>query len=505
MSQPPSPTYKEPEAKTDNSLKQHDKDSISYITGRFHEMQAQRATVDINWPTFQKQIDAQYKAYQDGRPSSNVPLARSLRELFVAESLAMPATFRHKAADVKYENASIANEEVWKYNWRTNNYDWSLLQGEYTCSTFGTAVYHTHFQKEIREQFDMRSISGLGEIQWEKKYLVKNQILLDNFDIRNFYPDNRVNDFNDALDCVAIQILSYDEFMLLKNNPIYKNIEFVTPVSYYSEPFPNSSKEEKGREGKYVYMFHYWNLSKDRYYVNANNQQIVREHPIMSTMKGEKAIPFTVRQFSYNDNSIWGTGLTEMCANYNSQINNLSELLLEGILRSNSEIIALGDGVEFKGEKWVYKNKVMKFSGNLAANFKQITGTPPNQAMFNMLDRMYTDIAIYTGIDVRNIIGDAAPTAFQADLQRESSMKRMRTWMQNRNFAFERLADLMHDCQQTFFPIDAPRQIVSSLDNYKPKVPAIEIEGRKYDARSGFVKTNKNKKSTLDITKEILE
>jgi hypothetical protein len=126
--------------------------------------------------------------------------------------------------------------------------------------------------------------------------------------------------------------------------------------------------------------------------------------------------------------------------------------------------------------------------------------------MFAMLDRMYTDIAVYTGIDVRNIIGDTTPTAFQADLQKESSMKRIRTWLQNRNFAFERLADLMQDTIQTYFPLDAPRRIVDTLEGYKPKQPAIELDGRKYDSRSKrFIKTREGEKYTLDITKEILE
>jgi len=126
--------------------------------------------------------------------------------------------------------------------------------------------------------------------------------------------------------------------------------------------------------------------------------------------------------------------------------------------------------------------------------------------MFSMLDKMYTDIAVYTGIDVRNIIGDTTPTAFQADLQKESSMKRIRTWLQNRNFAFERLADLLHDTLQTYFPLDVPRQLVDSLDGYTPKTPSIEIIGKKYDARSKrFTKTKDNEKNSIDITKEIMQ
>jgi len=73
----------------------------------------------------------------------------------------MPAIFQHKADDSQYEANAIANEEVWKYNWRVNNYDWSMLQSEYTCSTFGTSVYYVHFNKSIKEQYDMMNVTGL--------------------------------------------------------------------------------------------------------------------------------------------------------------------------------------------------------------------------------------------------------------------------------------------------------------------------------------------------------
>jgi len=178
--------------------------------------------------------------------------------------------------------------------------------------------------------------------------MVKNEILMENFDIRRFYADNRVTDFNNATDCVAIQVISFEEFQCYKNNPLYKNIDYVQATGYNTDPLASTSIEERSKDGKYVHLYHYWNLDKDWYCVVANNQQIIREHPIMSTIKGEKALPFVMRQFSYNENSLYGVGLPQMCASYNSNINNLSEMLMEAVMRSNSEIIMLGDGVDFK-------------------------------------------------------------------------------------------------------------------------------------------------------------
>lgn len=41
-------------------------------------------------------------------------------------------------------------------------------------------------------------------------------------------------------------------------------------------------------------MMKYWNLEKDAY-IEIANDIIVREHPIMSTIDGRKALPFTIR------------------------------------------------------------------------------------------------------------------------------------------------------------------------------------------------------------------
>lgn len=95
---------------------------------------------------------------------------------------------------------------------------------------------------------------------------------------------------------------------------------------------------------------------------------------------------------------------------------------------------------------------------------KQITGTPPSQALFNGLDRLYTDIAVYTGLDVRNIIGDTTPTKFQAELQRESSMKRVKVWLKNRDMSAERKSNIMTDLIQRYYWMDKPRRLVDTME-----------------------------------------
>jgi hypothetical protein len=76
----PIPDLTEPVVKSSNPPAEY-QELITFVNGRFQSMRTQRQTVDRYWPLHQKQIDAIYRAYQDNRASSVVPLASALIEL----------------------------------------------------------------------------------------------------------------------------------------------------------------------------------------------------------------------------------------------------------------------------------------------------------------------------------------------------------------------------------------------------------------------------------------
>ena len=152
---------------------------------------------------------------------------------------------------------------------------------------------------------------------------------------------------------------------------------------------------------------------------------------------------------------------------FNSEVNNLREILMDAIRRSNMQTLAIGNGLSFNGRSFSYDNEIITFDGNLANNFQQLSGNPPNQAIFAYMTQLYKDIAIYIGIDIQNIIGQPQQTAFQTEVQREASQKRVNVWLTNRDLANERFADLYKDLLQRYFPRKDAEGIY----------PTIEIEG----------------------------
>lgn len=130
---------------------------------------------------------------------------------------------------------------------------------------------------------------------WVDKDITEEKIILQNIDVRSFYLDNNTTrGIKTAKKCMVRTRKGYDDFLDLKNNKLYKNIEYVVPKNYNSEYMPYSTKEEMNKQGKFVELREYWNLTGDVYCVWANGI-IIREHHIISTVKGRKCLPFTTR------------------------------------------------------------------------------------------------------------------------------------------------------------------------------------------------------------------
>jgi hypothetical protein len=96
----------------------------------------------------------------------------------------------------------------------------------------GTSVDFMHFERTIQEQSNPL-LSTTFDLEWQDQFLVKNEIKLERFDYRRFWPDNRVTNFDLATDCIAVQVMSIDAFRSLASNPVYKNIDKIAPQSYY--------------------------------------------------------------------------------------------------------------------------------------------------------------------------------------------------------------------------------------------------------------------------------
>lgn len=467
-----------------------EKTKIDYVSRRFKDMKNSRTIVDKDWETYQTMIDAVFTPYPDGRSSSTVPLSTAMLELYVAEALKIPTDYQFRSETSETATNAKALEYVWKYDWRTKKRKKVMTEEEYICGGFGTSIKYTGFESTIITQHDYDISEDLKPI-WNKKEIKDESIIVANVDIRDFYIDNTAkNGIEDAGDCIWLDWISYDKFQELKWNIFYRNIEKVAPRNWSTEDKPFLVSEEDTKTGDYVRRIRYYSVDKDAYMELANGV-LVREHPLNSTMNGRKALPFTIRVLWKKNYSIYGRGLCEGLMMFNSEVNNLRELLMDAIKRSNTQTLAIGNWLSFDWRTFSYDNEIITFDGNLANNFQQLSGNPPNQAIFNYMTQLYKDIAIYIGIDIQNIIWQPQQTAFQTEVQREASQKRINVWLTNRDLANERFADLYKDLLQRYFP----------RKNADWLYPTIEIEG---EQMVNWKFRKKKWKSIFEVTPEII-
>ena len=467
-----------------------EKTKIWYIDRRFNEMYQGRSLIDKDWKTYQDMIDAIFIEYPDERSSSVVPLASALIELYVAEANKLPTEYNFRSETTEHSTGAKALEYVWDYDYRRNKRKAEFTYNEYICAWFWTSVMYTWFESYNKEQYDPIIWDDL-QLGFQKKTIEKRKILVNNTDIRQYYLDNQaINKIEDASDCLYRQWISYEKFENFKWDPLYKNLKYVKPKQYDNDYKSFVIIEEASRQWDFVELLHYWNVEKDAYMVIAN-WILIREHPMTSTIAWEKALPFVIRPFGKRNYNIYGRGICEVLMMFNSEVNNLRELLLDSIRRSNTQVLALWNGLNFDWRSFSYDNEILTFDWVLANNFEQISGNPPNQAIFNYLDRLYKDIAVFTWIDIQNILWEPQQTAFQTEVQREASQKRINVRLTNRDLANERFADLYKDLLQKYFPLKTAEWLY----------PQIEIED---EALVNWKFKKKKGKNVFEVTPELL-
>ena len=104
---------------------------------------------------------------------------------------------------------------------------------------------------------------------------------------------------------------------------------------------------------------------------------------------------------------------------------------------------------------------------------------------------------MFIGIDIQNVMGEPDLTAYQTEVKREASQKRVNVWLTNRDMAYERFANLYKDLLQKFFPKKDAEGIY----------PLIEVEDEKLVPENGNkqAKFKKNKgNTTFEVTPELL-
>lgn len=273
---------------------------------------------------------------------------------------------------------------------------------------------------------------------------------------------------DDAVDCIYVTTMSYSEFLTLKNNPYYRDIDKVVPGQNNEDYKAFITKEDSGQKDV-VELMTYYNKFSDEEVTIANRQIIIKETPLLNP---NHELPFTRVVLNENVNSFWGRGFCELCQVFKHEINILRDMLMEAVKRSNNQQIILGGGLDI--DDIAYDNTVIRANGMLQGNIETISGNPPNQAGFNYLEYKFQELSVYVGVNLLAIVSSSS-TAYQTAVQQEMSTKVIKNIVNTRNRELQRWAKIHFNLFRKYFPGEAA-DYMYPMDNPSTKPANIPLE-----------------------------
>lgn len=467
-----------------------EKQIIGFVNNRLQKMYYARESFPRRWNIYEDMVKARYKPLPSGKYRYGTALTRALRDIAVTNLKDRPPKPKIEG-EHGFEQQAMAAQYVWDFDWQAHERQKELLLDDYICAEKGTSILYTGFEVEKRIIHDPIDEYADAETRKYKKMLeTKSKCVFKSFDLRRFFVDDRAYTMDDAEDCMAIQMIPQGAFFSFKLNSSYgyKNLDSVVAnQNYFSqwEILPFTTEDERGKIwSNYIRLVHYYNKVSDTYIIVANQNVVIYEGHLENA---RHELPFTIRQFFRNTNSIYGTGIPEIIMPFIDKFNKAFDIYIDAAYRSNQQVIAIGGNLGFDGQTFQFANNFLKFRGDFTdQNFKQLTGIPPNNSINQLIDSLYQEITVNTGIDIKSIIDPGSQTAYQTAIKQNISVKRMANVIDNRDSAHQRAFTQHLNNILEHYPKDVVNQLVEVDDDNEPKDEAeqepmsIPIEGKKF-------------------------
>lgn len=477
----------------DNS-KEHTK-LIDYYNDRSKAMRSERSIYDKTWNDKEIQYKAHRHLNRKGMASHNAPIEFALVEHYRAEENRVkyrPELIAQNKADI---NAVKILSKINDWDHVQNDNEQEYIKDTYSNGIFGFGVLFDGYQKNNR----ILRYRDINNNELETKLETKAGLKIRSLNPWNCYIDNRAGCIEDAQDFIYDEFISKEKFESLKYDPIYMNLDRVSHVNSTDSP-SNKSIASNKTGGIFYKLSHMFDKQNDLYMTIANDNTIIR---LQELPYWHKELPISWRNYTYSPFSMYGRGLCEIALQYKSTINSLHEMLMDAVNRSNNETIALGSGLDFDGQTFFgYKNTIVRFNGELDQNFKQLTGTPPNQAAFAYLEDVRREMATAVGFDIQSLFAPASEKAFQTAVKQQLAKLRINISLQNRDTAYKRLTRLHIQNIQQYYPKGLINKLVpitseGADDSNLAEPMNIMLEGEEFNKKTKkFIK----KKGQFEFT-----
>lgn len=323
----------------------------------------------------------------------------------------------------------------------------------YDSLMYGTGIL---FESYFRKTRKVTAIDGDDLLVKKSKNPIEvtlyDGLTSERIDPRDFFIDETATVFYDetgvqgARDCIRRRSYPYSTFLeTFKDNPEFKYIENIMPISWGSDPFGRGKipyekeTQEQKTVQRYVVVLEYWNIEEDMVTLVANGIEIYYgANPFK-----HKRLPF-IPYYNYRrDDSCWGISEIEILAPFvyaDEEIVNL--MILDSKLGLQPALAVSGDVMWNTEESELEPGAIFTLRGLNGGKIQdaimplKFDGVPPEAIQVRQLIEDKRTIA--TGDDLRALYSNPNQLATQTLTKREVQQKRIKSNIMQNTIESER-------------------------------------------------------------------
>lgn len=409
---------------------------------RFEQARDGREYVDKNWEGFERQwegwfdtelMDVDRDTTGEYRSNVWVPMTYWLTMSAMAEYIQQnPTLILLPSGDEDVPFAEIM-QEITNYSLEIGNFIVQMYKAFLDAAIFGTAPIYEYYRCENREIKDISSYDPeTMKIEYKKKpFTPFKDVYAQSFSPYHFYPEPYCEDMDTCAYAFRRFIFNKDAFHALYDKK-FKNAKIVLPAQDHLAADPNwkwwdTTGLSYLKENQIEVLWE-WHKIKDEMNVMANG--ILLTEPDMPIPFNHKEIPIVVINSTMRSHRIWGKGMSEVLEKLQYERNVIRNISLDQARLNILKVFFInpaagltddqlklkpGFAIPVKGDprEAVYP---LEYSGIKSERYKEE----------EMLDQ---DGIKATGISPEITGIPAAKTLGQAEMMRESLLKRIRLQM----------------------------------------------------------------------------
>ena len=442
-----------------NSKEWQDPDWLNFARDRLVKMRAKRSPYDSAWNEYETQTSAVSFYDNDGNLQVNVPLEKTLREIYMGRT-----NGKCKFDIVPDGQTDIQQLEPSKYAmnffldgngkdtfWKENK---SLRERK---ATYGSSIFFTGPRRyrdenwKIKDDADIQSGTDLlDESNFEKVVNETWFFFPQCIHPKDFFIDDGAYgqpDVQYAEDCIFKEKLTASEFNArYGDNKAFQNVEQVT---YWNDVNPKNLNDSS-IDVRRVILYHYFHRITKKYLIMANEQVLIYNGKYLYN---DGKLPFVNCQHYSRDDRFWGEGIPERVQYLKVYKSEIYQDILTGAAMSSGIHLLTGNDYQI-GQDWTVGGRginIWRTTGG--AEHVQPMNTSPNLGYFaQVLALLDKQVVVDTGIDPLAQVEQQADTLGQQELLEANKSVRNSSVDENYNIALDEALTMMLSRIQQFAP-----------------------------------------------------